>query len=416
MSRIFDDERYERVHHDDDMYDDDTYDHDTYDEHAHADDDLLHDGPGGGLLPGEPEPADHQPPTRRQRPHHVRWGALLSAVAVVAIGGYFALQALSGLIPSFNLGSDAPQDYPGPGTGEVTVEIPDGAGGAEIGQVLAAADVVASPEAFSSVAIGDDRSATIQPGTYTMAEQMSSAEALERLVDPAYRVVSGVTVREGLWKEEVFALLAEGTGNEVADYEAVDSADLELPDAAGGDVEGYLFPDTYSFGPDSTPEQHLKAMVDLGKQRYEALGLDGPELETTLVEASLIQAEAAFSDDLPRVARVIENRLGDEMPLGFDSTIHYMFKERGRAGTTDAQRETESPYNTYLNTGLPPAPINSPGVAAIEAAMNPAEGPWVYFVTVDPSTGETKFATTFKEHQQNVAQFQQWCRDNPDEC
>ncbi len=411
MSRISDDERYERVHHDDDTYDDD-----TYDEHSYAEDDLVHDGPGGGLLPGEPEPAEHRPPSRRQRPHHVRWGALLGAVAMVAIGGYFALQVLTGLIPSFSLGSDAPQDYSGPGTGEVTVEIPEGAGGAEIGQVLAEADVVASPEAFSNVAIGDDRSATIQPGTYTMAEQMSSADALERLVDPAYRVVSGVTVPEGLWKEEVFALLAEGTGSEVADYEAVDPADLGLPEAAGGDLEGYLFPDTYAFGPDSTPEQQLRAMVDLGKQRYDALGLDGPELETTLVEASLIQAEAAFSDDLPKVARVIENRLADEMSLGFDSTIHYMFKERGRAGTTDAQRETKSPYNTYLNTGLPPAPINSPGVAAIEAAMNPAEGPWVYFVTVDPSTGETKFATTFEEHQQNVAQFQQWCRDNPDEC
>lgn len=411
MSRISDDERYDDVLHDDVLHDDG-----TYDEHPDAEDGLVHDGPGGGLLPGVPEQVEHRPPSRRHRPHHVRWGALLGAVAVVAIGGYFALQALAGLIPSFSLGSDAPEDYAGPGTGEVTVEIPEGAGGAEIAQVLAEADVVASAEAFSTVAIGDERSATIQPGTYTMAEQMSSAEALERLVDPAYRVAKEVTVREGLWKEEVFALLAEGTGNQVADYEAVDPATLGLPEAAGDDMEGYLFPDTYSFGPDSTPEQQLQAMIDLGKQRYAELGLEGAELESTLVEASLIQAEAAFSDDLPKVARVIENRLADEMPLGFDSTIHYMFKERGRAGTTDAQRETESPYNTYLNTGLPPAPINSPGVAAIEAAMNPADGPWVYFVTVDPSTGETKFATTFEEHQQNVAQFQQWCRDNPDEC
>ncbi|MGI8948188.1 MAG: endolytic transglycosylase MltG [Ornithinimicrobium sp.] len=405
MSRISDDERYDGAHYDD-----------AYDDHLHDDPYDDGHGPGGGLLPGEPEQVHHRPSPGRRRPPHVRWGALLGALVVVVVGGYLAVQVLAGLVPSFSFGSDAPEDYEGSGSGEVSVEIPDGAGGAEIGRVLAEADVVASAEAFTSLAIADDRSATIQPGTYRMAEQMSAASALERLLEPDSRVVTGVTIREGLWKEEVFALLAEGTDNAAADYESVDPATLGLPEAAGGDVEGYLFPDTYSFGPDSTPQQHLQKMVDLGKQRYAELGLEGEELERTLIDASLIQAEAAFSDDLPKVARVIENRLEEEMPLGFDSTIHFMFKERGRAGTTDEQRATESPYNTYLNTGLPPGPINSPGVAAIEAAMDPADGPWTYFVTVNPSTGETKFATTFEEHEQNVAEFQQWCRDNPDGC
>lgn len=420
MRRISDDERHDGVHYDQDVYDE--HPHDDAGHYGHPDelrDEDLDGGahsPGGGLLPGESGSSGALPPGRARRPHHVRWGALLAALAVVVVGGYVAVQALGGLIPSFSLGSETPEDYEGSGSGQVTIEIPEGAGGAEIGQVLAQSDVVASAEAFTNLAISDDRSATIQPGTYTMAGQMSSADALERLLDPESRVASGVTIREGLWKEEVFALLAEGTDNDVADYEAVDVAALGLPEAADGNLEGYLFPDTYSFGPDATAEEQLSAMVELGKQRYAELGLEGEELERTLIDASLIQAEAAFSDDLPKVARVIENRLDNEMPLGFDSTIHYMFKERGLAGTTDAQRATESPYNTYLNTGLPPAPINSPGVAAIEAAMNPAEGPWTYFVTTDPSTGETKFATSFEEHQQNVAEFQQWCRDNPDQC
>lgn len=418
MSRISDDERHDELRQDhawpedDDLRGDGYHPDEVHEDHVYA----GRSTPGGGLLPGEPEPIEHGPPGRARRPHHVRWGALIGALAVVVVGGYFAVQVLAGLIPSFSLGSDAPEDYEGPGSGEVSIEIPEGAGGAEIGRVLAKADVVASAEAFTNVAVADDRSASIQPGTYTMAEQMSSADALERLMSPEARVATGVTIREGLWKEEVFALLAEATDTDVADYEAVDVTALGLPEAAGGSMEGYLFPDTYSFGPDATAEGQLKAMVDLGKKRYADLGLKGEELRRTLVEASLIQAEAALSDDLPKVARVIENRIAEKMPLGFDSTIHFMFQERGRAGTTDAQRETQDPYNTYLNTGLPPGPINSPGVAAIKAAVKPAQGPWTYFVTVDPSTGETKFATTFKEHEQNVAEFQQWCRDNPDEC
>jgi UPF0755 protein len=157
-------------------------------------------------------------------------------------------------------------------------------------------------------------------------------------------------------------------------------------------------------------------MVELGNQRYESLGIPEDELDETLIIASLIQGEAAAADDLPKVSRVIRNRLEEGEPLGFDSTIHYIAQERGRAGTTDEQRGVEDPYNTYLNAGLPPGPINSPGVAAIEAALNPAEGDWMYFVTVNPETGETVFTETFEEHQEQVERFNQWCRDNPDSC
>ncbi len=394
--------------------------HDVHDDHlhpeAHHDDHFYdHADPHGLLLDhGHAEEAHRE--RRHRRSPVVRWTALIAALAVVLLGGFFAVQALGGLLPSLSLGGDTVEDYPGPGSGEVTVEIPEGAGGGQIGQILAEADVVASPAAFTNVAIADPRANTLQPGTYTMLGQMSASGALERMLDPANRVVSGVTIREGLWKEEVFALLAEGTDTDLEDYEAVDPADLDLPEAAGDNMEGYLFPDTYQFPPDATALEQLQTMVDLGKQRYAEAGLEGEEMETVLIKASLIQAEAAFSDDLPKVARVIENRLEEEMPLGFDSTIHFMFKERGRAGTTDEQRGTEDPYNTYLNTGLPPGPINSPGVEAIDAAMNPEEGPWLYFATVNPTTGETNFATTFEEHQENVQLFQQWCRDNPDDC
>lgn len=358
--------------------------------------------------------AEYEP--RRRRSPLVRWGALLAALAVVVVGGYVAVQAVTGILPTFAGGGDEVEDYSGPGSGEIIIEVPQGAGGGQIAEVLAENDVVASAAAFTAAAAVEPESVSIQPGSYRMAEQMSAEGALDRMLDPQYRVVQGVTVREGLWKEEVFAVLADGTDHEVEDYEAVDPSELGLPSAAGGEMEGYLFPDTYSFGPNDTPTEQLRDMVELGKTKWDELGLQGEELDTAIIKGSLIQAEGAFSDDLPKIARVIENRLRDDQPLGFDSTIHFIFSERGRAGTTDAQRESESEYNTYLLEGLPPGPINSPGLKAVKAALDPAPGPWLYFVTTNPNTGETKFAVTFKEHKKNVREFQRWCSNNPDDC
>lgn len=393
--------------------------HDDVDAHDPSlADDVLHTEPGHTYHDEEPPPTRRAARPRKKRSPARTWVAVFVALAVVVGGGYVALQVVSGLIPSISFGGGGtePDDYPGPGTGQVDIEVPSGAGGFQIGEILADADVVASASAFAATAAADARSTSIQPGTYRMALQMSSAGALERLLDSSYRQVQGVTVREGLWTNEVFAVLAEATGNEVADYQAIDPEDLDLPAAANGDLQGYLFPDTYQFGPSTTPEQQLQTMVDMAKQRYADLGLTDDDMERTIIVASIIEGEAAFPDDLPRVARVIENRLADSEPLGMDSTIHFIHQERGRAGTTDAQRAEQSPYNTYLNAGLPPGPINNPGAAAIQAAMNPADGDWKYFVTVNPDTGETLFAETFSEHLRNAEQFEQWCRDNRDRC
>lgn len=358
------------------------------------------------------------PREHRRRPF-LGFAAVLAAIAVVVGGGYVAIQALDISVPSFSLpgsGSGSNEDYPGPGTGEVTVQIPSGAGGDQIGHILAEANVVASPGAFATVAAANADARAIQPGTYQMAEEMSAAGALERLLDPEFRSDAIVTFPEGLWQEEVFARLADATQYDVADYEAVDPADLNLPEEADGNLEGYLFPETYSFGPDETPEDHLQKMVDMAVQRHEALGLEGEDGQRALTIASIIQAEVNQPDDLPRVARVIENRLADDGRLEMDSTVHFVHKERGQAGTTDEQRGSDDPYNTYRVEGLPPGPINSPGDDAINAALNPAEGDWEFFVTINPDTGETVFSDTFEEHEEAVEDFQAWCRENTDRC
>lgn len=368
------------------------------------------------VLEPEPETPMFRPRRRRRRNPVGTVVALVVAVAVVLTASVYAFGWLGDLVPSISTGEQDLQDYEGAGTGEVTVEIPPGAGGGQIAQILVEADVVASAGAFTAALQADPRSSSIQPGTYRMANQMSSQAALARLLDGNYREINGVTIREGLWVSETFEILAEATGNDVSDYEAVDPATLDLPAAAEGELEGFLFPSTYEFAPDATPEEQLSAMVELGKQKYAEIGVPEDRLREVIIKASIIQGEGMFAEDLPKVARVIENRLEDGMPLGMDSTIHFIHQERGRAGTTDEQRADPSPYNTYRYTGLPPGPINSPGEAAIRAALNPEPGPWLYFVTVDPSTGETKFAETYEEHLQNQEQFLQWCSDNPDQC
>src|SRR5699024_7547889 len=142
--------------------------------------------------------------------HHnplLRLGAILVAAAVVIIGGVVGFNALQGMIPDLSFGSAAPEDFEGEGSGEVSVDIPDGAAGGEIGQILFDAGVVASAESFANTAAADPRPQGIQPGTYLMAQEMSAAAALERLVDPDARQVAAVTIREGLWVDEVFELL-----------------------------------------------------------------------------------------------------------------------------------------------------------------------------------------------------------------
>lgn len=370
------------------------------------------------MLAGEHE-AHREPPRRRRNPV-LRGVALLLALGLVVVAGVVSFNAISGLLPDISLGTQtAAEDYEGSGTGEVLVEIPDGASGGEIGQLLVEQDVVASATAFTAALAADTRGGSIQPGTYRMAEQMSSQAALSRLLDGGFREINGVTIREGLWVAETFAILAEQTGHDVEEYEAIDPADLDLPEAANGELEGFLFPSTYEFPTDAGPQEQLQTMIDQGRAVHSQLGLEGEELREVIIKASIIQGEGMFAEDLPKIARVTENRLeGNSETNGYlqmDSTVHYIYQERGLAGTTEEQRANDDPYNTYYHPGLPPGPINNPGEASIQAALNSEPGDWVYFVTVNPSSGETKFAATYEEHLQNVEEFQRWCQENQDD-
>jgi UPF0755 protein len=306
----------------------------------------------------------------------------------------------------------------------VQVTVKEGDLPPQMGKELVAADVVKTTKAFADAARANPKTNGIQPGTYTFRKQMKAADAVAILVDPANRSqVPRVTIREGLWKNEIFAALSKGTGIPVAKYQAAakDPAALGLPEYAKGNVEGWLFPSTYEFAENATATQQLKQMVAMTLAELDKAGVQAGDRERVMTVASIVEGEVSGDADRGKVARVIENRLTTKGApnyglLQMDSTVHYAVQKRGKAGTTNAERASTSPYNTYKVQGLPPGPINSPGAASIEAAAHPTPGPWLFFVTVNPDTGETKFAVTAAEHERNVQEFQSWCRDHADRC
>lgn len=345
---------------------------------------------------------------RRQR----RWRSLAVAlIALLVVGGGVLLAS----DPLRSLAADltAPDDFEGPGTGEVQVRVESGDTGRAIGQRLAEAGVVKTAGAFADAAAADPAAASIAPGLYALRREMSSAGALETLLDPASALSHAVTIPEGFTTARALERIAEDTDRSVEGLTAA-AADpaVGLPPEAGGELEGYLFPATYEFDLESTDVQVLATMVARAGQALDAAGIPPERRREVLTTASLIQAEAGSVEDMRKVSRVIANRLAAGMALQFDTTVNYA-TSKGGITTTEADRATDSPYNTYKYPGLPPGPINNPGDAALAAALAPEEGPWLFFVVVDPDTGETRFATTKAEHDANVGLFRAWLRENP---
>ncbi|MGY1838600.1 MULTISPECIES: endolytic transglycosylase MltG [unclassified Modestobacter] len=333
-----------------------------------------------------------------------------------------SLLVLGGLVAGIVFGGQAlwrtlnpaSEDYAGQGTGAVEVRVSEGDTLRTIAQSLVSADVIASTGPFLDAAEANDSATGIQPGVYSMRQQMSGAAALDLMLHPETRMVTRVTLPEGLTVAQTLDRLAEGTGIPLAEWQAAaaDFAAIGLPAYAGGTLEGFLFPATYDVTPDDTPISVLSAMVARADQVLNQLGVPAERRLEVVTKASIVQAEAMSVTDMGMVAQVVENRLRDGMPLQMDSTVNYA---NGKSGitTTPQDRANPSLYNTYMHPGLPPGAISNPGEDAIQAVLNPIPGEWRYFVVVNPDTGETRFAVTGQEHQQNVLLFQQWLQDNP---
>jgi UPF0755 protein len=349
------------------------------------------------------------PPARRRRRKRKRGGrfvVLLVALLVVALGAYAAVKALGPTYRSLT----ASDDYKGSGSGSVSVEIQAGQSGRSIGDTLEKDGVVKSASAFASAASSNPAAAGIQPGTYTMRLKMSSASALALLLDTTARVTDRVVVREGLRATATIALLAKETGQPLSAYQAAlkNPTALGVPSWAHGKVEGLLWPATYSFAPKTTAAAQLSTMVHLTTQQLSKAGVTSSQALKVLTIASIVQVESRATADGPKVARVLDNRLAQGIKLQLDSTVSYVTGKPGVA-TTSADRANPSPYNTYVHAGLPPGPISNPGLAAIKAALRPASGTWLWFVTVNPTTGETRFESTEAAKIADTHLFNQWC-------
>lgn len=359
---------------------------------------------------------DEQPRTRRQAAHRRRrerrqrrkGGAATIAALVIVFaiiggvgwGGYTVLHRLT-----------TTPDYHGAGTGSVIVHIRPGSSIRLMAVTLEKKGVVKSAEAFREAASEDPDALTIQPGYYKMHEHMAGALALNRMLDPSSRVLMRITIPEGLRVKKILSLLADESNKPVSEFKkaAQHTEALGLPPQAHGNLEGYLFPATYDFPPGSTPKSMLRTMVKRHMTEEQKLQLTAEAKNVhmspheVLTVASLLQAEAK-PKDFTKVARVVYNRLNRGIALQFDTTVLYAL---GRADLHVTLKDTrvKSPYNTYLHKGLPPGPIDNPGSEAIKAALHPAKGNWLYFVTTNPKTGETKFTNDPKQFQQFKREF-----------
>jgi len=347
-------------------------------------------------------------------------GVVLAIIGGIAAGGTYVWVTYEDKIRAF-MGWEEPKDYEaGLANGEAIVTIVDGDTGSSISTTLFEAGVTKTAGAFYDYLIANAVTTTFHPGAYQLQLQMTSAAALEALENPESKLEDTAQLREGLTVEQSLPLLADGTGIALEDLQAA----VKDPSDYGVDadsLEGWLFPATYTFTPGVTAEEVIRTLVDRTITSLDEAGVPEDRRNEILTIASIIEREARFEEDFYKVSRVIQNRLdpsNDETfgKLQMDSTAQYGYGEMhdGTVSSTAEALEDDNPWNTYVHEGLPIGPIANPGDTAIKAAMEPADGPWLYFVTVNLETGETVFTTTYDEHLAAVEQWRAWCADNPD--
>jgi len=291
---------------------------------------------------------------------------------------------------------------------EVSVVVREGDGVTEVARRLEAAGVVRNALAFRLWARWAGRDRTIQPGTYRFDGPTDMTRVLERLAAGVEPIE--VTVPEGLTVREIGALLAArglASGDDVRCL-ALDPEFLLAAAVPGPQLEGFLFPDTYRFAPTVGTSEILETMVRRFHERFDAehwrrAAERGLSINQIVTLASIIEKETGKPAERPLIAAVFANRLRIGMPLQSDPTVIYGIPDFG-GDLTRADLTRFSPYNTYVVGGLPPGPIANPGLAAIDAALAPADSGALYFVS--RNDGSHEFSTTLADHNRAVARYQ----------
>ncbi|MCR3723123.1 MULTISPECIES: endolytic transglycosylase MltG [Prauserella salsuginis group] len=415
---------------DDDYFDDSDYD--DYDDYYYDDgeeDDRDGDRAEPAYILGDD--GDDPPPTERRRGRRAfRWLAALVVLALLAGGAYFGARELLGF---------GYEDYEGSGDTDVLLHVEQGDSTRTIASKLDKIDVVASADAFLDAAEDDQRVLAVQPGYYVVKTKASGASAVETLVGPEAQVGQaeiragtrladrgGDSPQPGVLSQLSEASCADLNGESTcvsvedmrSEMQSTDLTELGVPEWAAEPaqqrapehrLEGLITPGIYDIRPGWDARKLLTEVLTTSATRLEAAGLpdaaegSGHTPYEVLIIASIVQVEGV-QQDFGKIARVIENRLREGMPLEMDSSINFAL-ESPTIRTKREARDKDGPHNTYTRRGLPATPLGAPSTEAISAAESPQEGPWKYFVLCEEN-GLSCFSQSYPEHKRAVGEAQ----------
>lgn len=372
----------------------------------------YHDEPGHELMAGASR--YEKGPSKKVRRRR-RFLALVLTLTVFVVAVAVGAQFLKPL-----LGGDSVADYPGPGTGEVTITVEPGAGPKSVASELVSKKVVANADTFLKEFAASG--GALSPGSFTMRQEMKNSDAVDILLNKDKGKVMYFALSAGLRVGESLQAISEGTGISLDTLKALSDAPTQfgLP-AKAKNLEGYLAPGEYRFPLGSSAKDILKKLVGNTLDELKAQGVTDPAKQYDIVTvASIVQAEggqAEYGD----VAGAIYNRLKPNNTetnglIQSDATVTYGLGIRSFHIDENQKADKSNPYNTYANKGLPAGPIGSPGKTAIDAAAKPKTNNYLYWVTINLDTKETKFSKTLAEHLGYVAQYDAWCQANPGRC
>jgi UPF0755 protein len=325
---------------------------------------------------------------------------------------FLGILALVGLVGSrFYLASVGVYGKSEPGK-KVALVIPQGASATEVGRLLEEEGIIESAVGLRIKLYLDDRDINIQAGRYEIPTGLNIEDALAALAEGPIVEFVTVTFPEGIWLTDFARILAKETHVPAKGFlELVQGARVEsryLPEGVDT-LEGLLYPSTYQVIERDTARSVAQRLVKEFEKQADALDLSradalGVTPYEAIIIASMIEAEAKIEEERPMVARVIYNRLEKGMALGIDATVNYAIQDH-KLGLTESDLDVDSPYNTRKITGLPPTPIGASGAAALEAALEPADGPWLYYVLAD-CEGRHAFSESYDEFLQNKARYE----------
>lgn len=297
---------------------------------------------------------------------------------------------------------------------EVQLNIPEGSSGDDIAQILAQNHIIDNPKAYYAAVEAAHAAMSIKPGDYILTTGQDPASVVTQLVEGPNVEGITLTIQEGLTVAQTAARVEETLGIPADEFIAQAKASNYVADypflegAYDDSLEGYLYPKTYSFSEQPTADQVIRTLLDQFQTETASLGLDnaptGLSAHDIVTMASLIERETAVADERPLVASVMYNRLAIDMPLQIDAAIVYA-RGGGSDPVTYDDLEIDSPYNIYQNLGLTPGPICSPSVSSIEAALNPSDTDYLYYVASPDGDGTHRFSSDYEQFERDSQEY-----------